>query len=122
MAFAACLLAAIGLFSLMGTHDFMAMKRAQSRAYRYAVKVLGSNPCHMDAGFEFNGYNCYDRSFKPKPGLSWWWVEREDNLLTLGPLPGYTVMKKFPFSRWMGPDGAIHLLQPAAHADDRSVK
>ena len=102
----------IGIFSVLGLHDFMAFKRSLAQADKYLVHKLGANPCNIDGGFEFNGYHCYQNNFKSKKGLSWWWVNREDYLVTLGPLTGYKVLKVFPFQRWMGPQGGVHILYP----------
>jgi hypothetical protein len=102
----------LGLWSTCQVHDFMEIKHSQKKAHDYALQKLGVNPCSMDGGFEFNGYHCYHNDFQPAKGLSWWWVSREDCLVTLGPLPGYRVLKIFPFQRYCGPPGAIHLLQP----------
>jgi len=102
----------LGLWSTCQVHDFMEMKQSQKKAHDYALQKLGANPCSMDGGFEFNGYHCYRNDFQPPKGLSWWWVSREDYLVTLGPLPGYRVLQIFPFQRYCGPSGAIHLLQP----------
>jgi hypothetical protein len=101
----------LGVWSTCQVHDFMEMKRGQKKAHDYALQRLQVNPCFMDGGFEFNGYYCYRNDFQPPEGLSWWWVSREDYLITLGPLPGYRVIQVFPFQRYCGPPGAIHLLQ-----------
>ncbi len=99
-------------FSVSGVHDFMELKRAQKNAVDYLVQEKGVSPCQIDAGFEFNGYHCYDPNFQPAKGLSWWWVHKEDYLLTLGPLPGYDTVRTFPFKRYAGPPGTIHVLKP----------
>ncbi|MHC1745035.1 MAG: glycosyltransferase family 39 protein [Syntrophobacteraceae bacterium] len=101
-----------GAFSVAGSHDFMATRRAAQEAHDHLLVDLKVDPCQVDGGFEFNGYYCYDPHFRPEPGLSWWWVHREDYLTTLGTLPGYEVTATFPFGRWMGPDGAVYLLKP----------
>jgi len=102
----------LGVWSTCQVHDFMELKRSQKQAHDYALRTLRANPCFMDGGFEFNGYYCYRNDFQPRKGLSWWWVSREDYLVTLGPLPGYRVLRIFLFQRYCGPPGAIHLLQP----------
>ncbi len=104
--------ALLAVFSVGGTRDFMEMKRAQAKAQDFLLKELKIAPCRFDGGFEFNGYRCYKKEFEPKEGLSWWWVEREDYLVTLGPLPNYTVVRTFPFTRILGEDGQIHVLRP----------
>lgn len=105
-------LAFMGLFAVTGTHDFMAMKRSLLKAQDYLVSDLRVNPCNVDGGMEFNGYHCYRPDFIPKPGLSWWWVRNEEYLLTMGPLPGYNVARKFPFQRMVGGQAAIYVLRP----------
>jgi hypothetical protein len=109
---AAVPLALMGLFAVTGTHDFMAMKRSLLKAQDYLVSDLRVNPCNVDGGMEFNGYHCYRQDFIPKPGLSWWWVKNEDYLLTMGPLPGYNVVRTFPFQRIVGGKAAIYVLRP----------
>ncbi len=95
----------------------MELKRAQKEAVDYLVQEKAVNPCHVDAGFEFNGYHCYDPDFQPPKGLSWWWVHKEDYVLTLGPLPEYDTVRTFPFKRYAGPPGAIYVLKPNEKGD-----
>lgn len=101
-------------FSVAALHDFMAMKRSQKAAQDYLINELHADPCRVDGGFEFNGYHCYSQDYMERPGLSWWWIKGEDYLITLGPLPGYRVIRRFPFHRLVGSQGAIHVLQPLA--------
>ncbi|MEW6350760.1 MAG: hypothetical protein AB1646_16990 [Thermodesulfobacteriota bacterium] len=104
-------LVGITLFAMFGMRDFMELKRAQVKAQDYVVHELGVDPCHMDGGLEFNGYHCSSKGVNSAARASWWWVGREAYLIALGPLPGYKVVKTFPFNRAIGPDGAIHILR-----------
>lgn len=97
-------------FSVAGTHDFLALKRSLKQAQDYVLFNLGSAPCTFDGGLEFNGYHCYKSDALSGKGLSWWWVEREDYLLTLNPLPGYKSIIQFPFNPYLGEGGRIHIL------------
>ncbi|MGB6065556.1 MAG: hypothetical protein WBG50_12155 [Desulfomonilaceae bacterium] len=101
--------------AVLGTHDFMDMKRSLKQAQDYVVRQLDVKPCEIDGGLEFNGYHCYSPGFKPQNGLSWWWVRKEDCLITLGPLPRYHVVRTFTFKRYIGPDGAVFVLKPQKH-------
>jgi len=112
VALACVFLSGLTVFSIIGTHDFMATKRAALKAHVFLLDDLGVQPCHVDGGFEFNGYYCYRPDFQARPELSWWWVEREDYLVTLGPLPGYQMVRTFPVGRYLGPSGAVYVLQP----------
>jgi len=102
----------LAMVSVPAVRDFMEMKRSLKKAQDYVVRDLKVDPCNVDGGLEFNGYHCYRNDIEPRNGLSWWWVRREDYLLTLGPLPGYRVVRTFPFDRYIGKDGAVHVLQP----------
>lgn len=102
----------IGFFSIAGVHDFMEMKRSLKHAHDYLITELKVNPCDADGGFEFNGYHCYKRGLVSKKGSSWWWVEKEAYLVSLGPLSGYRTVQTFPFGRYLGPDGTVHILRP----------
>jgi hypothetical protein len=108
----------MALFAVLGTHDFMDMKRSQKKAQDYLVHQMNVEPCDMDGGLEFNGYHCYSPDFRPREGLSWWWVRKEDYLITLGPLPDYQVVRSFPFKRYFGQDGAIFVLKPQGKSGD----
>ena len=105
-------LVVFGLFSVTATADFMALKRVQKQALDFVEQDLKIKPCEGDGGMEYNGYHCYDRDFTKRPGLSWWWVVKEDYLVTLGPIQGYEIVRTFPFSRYIGAQAAIHVLKP----------
>ncbi len=109
------MLGLMGVLSVAGTHDFLEMKRAQHRAQQYVITQMNVDPCSFDGGFEFNGYYCYNVHYKPSEGKSWWWVHEEKALLTLGPLPGYKIERVFPFSRVIGPNGAVYVLTPESN-------
>jgi 4-amino-4-deoxy-L-arabinose transferase-like glycosyltransferase len=113
---AGVLLAIVGAFSAVATHDFIATRRAADEAWRYVVGTLGVAPCDFDAGFERSGRHCFQAGFTPRPGMAWWWVQDERVLLTLGPLPGYRTVRTFPIVRRLGPNGAVHVLEASAGA------
>jgi hypothetical protein len=114
---AVVLLLCMAAFSVFGLKDFMTTKRAVHRAHTYLLSTLRVDPCDVDGGFEFNGYHCSERNRQGMDSrYSWWWVERETYLVGLGPLPGYRTLKTFPFSRIIGPDGAVYILQPVNDA------
>ena len=117
------LIVLLGSFSLVCTRDFMETKRAIKSAHDFLLTRMNVNPCNMDGGLEFNGYYCFGRNPATDgpawesqamlmDGRSWWWVAREDYLVSLGPIEGYRTVKTFPFIRLLGRDGAVHVLQP----------
>ncbi|MBI5570785.1 MAG: glycosyltransferase family 39 protein [Desulfomonile tiedjei] len=110
----------MGCFAVSAEHDFMEMKRAQKQAHDYLIHDLRADPCLCDGGMEFNGYHCYKPDFAPVAGLSWWWVSQENYVVTLGPLRGYEVVRTYPFHRYLGSDGAVHLLMPSRNPKSNS--
>ncbi len=109
---AAFVIIIFGLFSVIGVRDFMEIKRAQAKAHSYIINQLQADPCEVDGGFEFNGYHCYDKDHQLIDNMSWWWVKDEDYVVTLGPLNGYQVVRKFPFKRIIGRNSSVFVLAP----------
>ncbi|MCP4575695.1 MAG: hypothetical protein GY846_05375 [Deltaproteobacteria bacterium] len=107
------MLLSLGIFSITGTHDFVAVRRAAHKAHQFILSDLKVDPCKVDGGFEFNGYHCRFRVKEKKPGLSWWWVEDEDYLVSLNILPGYGIIRSYPIKRWLGADGEVYVLKPS---------
>jgi len=69
-------------------------------------------PIDIDGGFEFNGWYLYDLNYIPRLKKSWWWVFRDDFMVTFGPVPEFTEIKRYPFRRWLPPgEGNILVLQ-----------
>jgi hypothetical protein len=110
----------VAIFGVLATRDFMEFKRHQKMAHDFLVNELRMDPCRVDGGFEFNGYHCYDPGFRPAEGLSWWWVREERYLMALGEIPGYRVVERYPFTRWLGRNGAVHVLEPLSEPKDPS--
>lgn len=106
-------LIAMMLFSVLGTRDFIEIRRTVAKANYFLTTHLKANPCDFDGGFEFNGYHCYDMNHRAKSGYSWWWVKNENYVVTLGLLDGYQSVMEFPFKRIIGPNGKVHILKPA---------
>jgi hypothetical protein len=118
------LIVLLGSFSLVCTRDFMETKRAVKSAHDFLLTRMNVDPCNIDGGLEFNGYYCFGRNPATDgpawesqtllmDGRSWWWVAREDYLVSLGPIEGYRTVKTFPFIRLLGRDGAVYVLQPS---------
>lgn len=109
---AGVVLGLMAAFTMIGSHDLLAVRRAALEAQKVVMTELRVAPCDFDGGFEHNGYYCHRPDYQPRPGTAWWWVARERYLIGLGPLEGYRVIRKFPVSsRGLGP-GAVYLLRP----------
>ena len=93
----------IGLFSLSATRDYLAWNRVRWKALHFLTREKNIPPRLIDGGFEFNGWHrpIKKRTFHtPK---SWWWVDRDDYVVTFGPLNGYHTWKTWPFERCLPP-------------------
>ncbi|NTW37606.1 MAG: PAS domain S-box protein, partial [Syntrophobacteraceae bacterium] len=51
----------LGAFSVAATHDFMETRRSAKAAHDFLLQDRRMDPCHVDGGFEFNGYYCCRR-------------------------------------------------------------
>jgi len=90
-----------GVFSVGATHDFLEWNRTRWVALNDLVQSDKISPRKIDGGYEFNGWFLYDAKYKQSPTKSWWWVDDDEYVLTSGPLPGYTEVKRYPVNRWL---------------------
>jgi len=125
-------LALFGVFSVAGTHDYLSWNRVRWQALNNLMQEQHVSPKQMDGGVEFNAWYLYSRSYpnpllsvdidwnkkpesmerKPAPTKSWWWVASDDYVVTFGPVPGFTELKRYPFQRWLPPgEGSVLILQ-----------
>lgn len=95
-------LAAMLAFSVAGTHDYLAWNAARWTALG-TLERSGITSRQIDGGLEYNALRGYDPRFVPVRGKSWWWVSDDEFVVGLGPLPGYDIVRRLPFARWMPP-------------------
>ncbi len=113
-------LAAAGALSVLGTQDYLAWNRARWKALD-RILAQGIPPNRIDGGFEFNGWYGYDRNYRPDPKTdperrSWWWVDRDDVVVALSPLAGYSTQVSDPYPSWLRPNARVYVLQKEPHA------
>ena len=102
----------IAFYGVMGTHDFMEMQRSRWKLLHDLVTIEHVSPEKIDGGFEFNGWYTYSYPKKEVTGKSWWWVIDDSYILTLGPVPGYSIKKTQNFEKWFPPkQSACYLLK-----------
>jgi hypothetical protein len=106
-AIAAGFIAIGGLFALGGTHDYLAWNRARWQALN-DLEQQHISYRNIDGGFEFNGWYAYDPNYREHPPQSWWWVEKDDYVISFGPIDGYDELRRYPFERWI-PPGQAHV-------------
>jgi hypothetical protein len=90
-----------GGFTIGATHDYLSWNRVRWQALHSLMQESQISPNHIDGGFEFNGWYLYDSKYKRTPGKSWWWVDKDDYIISFGPITGYEEVKRYPFRRWL---------------------
>ena len=100
------------LFSVAATKDYLTWNRVRWSALRSLLSEQALTPSDIDGGFEFNGWYLYDPKFYPDNGKSWWWVDNDDYIVSMGPIVGYNVFQKYSFQKWLPPGkGEIFVLR-----------
>jgi hypothetical protein len=108
-------LALYAAFAIAGTHDYLAWNRVRWQALDELVTQQRVSAREIDGGFEFNGWYLYDSEYRITQEKSWWWVARDDFMVTFGPVPGFTELKRYQFRRWLPPgEGDILVLRRTA--------
>jgi len=94
----------LGAFSTMATHDYLAWNRARWQALNDLTIKEKISPKYIDGGFEFNGWYMPGKYTEKEKNRkkSWWWVDKDDYLITFGSIPNYTTIKKYPFDTFLG--------------------
>ena len=91
---------AMVLFSIAGTHDYMAWNRAKLTAFT-ALQEQGISIERIDAGYELTGWHNYGRPAPAHADTSFWWVTDDEYMLTFGPVSGYDVIQTTSYKRWL---------------------
>jgi hypothetical protein len=109
-----------GAFSIAGTHDYLSWNRARWQALNNLTAEQRITADVIDGGFEFNAWYSYDSKYLPTKRRSWWWVFRDDFMVTFGPVPEFAEVRRYPFRRWLPPgEGNILVLQRTPSNDLR---
>ncbi|NHC34289.1 glycosyltransferase family 39 protein [Scytonema millei] len=100
-----------GAFTLGATHDYLSWNRIRWQALNNLMQEFQITPNHIDGGFEFNGWYLYDSKYKPKHNRSFWWVDKDDYVVSFAAFTGYEEVKRYPLKRWLpfGPDKIVVL-------------
>jgi 4-amino-4-deoxy-L-arabinose transferase-like glycosyltransferase len=103
-------LGAFALFSVAGTHDYLAWNRARWGALTDLMNVYKIAPEKIDGGYEFNGMYLFNPYYHESRDKSWYWVGGDDVVVSFGTLPGYKVAAAYPYRAWMPPRRAYILV------------
>lgn len=110
------LLVPFAVLSVGGTHDYMTWNRTRWQALNELTKTV--SPLDIDGGLEFNGWVSYDPQFRDRGGVvlgtvpNHRMVHNRFYAVTLSPVEGYDIVKRYPFTRWLPPgQGEILVLK-----------
>ncbi len=104
----------IAVFSVTATHDYLSWNRARWRALGHLTKEKNITPNEINGGFEFNGWHRPVKERTYGAFKSWWWVDKENYLVTFGKMDGFKVMETYPYSRFLPPGkDSIFILEKA---------
>ncbi|HEY2773482.1 MAG TPA: glycosyltransferase family 39 protein [Candidatus Binatia bacterium] len=111
---------AMALYSVAGTHDYLAWNRARWGLLS-ELESKGIDATHIDGGFEYNAERLAAR-LRTSPTdaqaaagqdalhKSWWWVVDDEWIVAFGPLAGYDEAASREYPRWLLPGKARVLL------------
>jgi hypothetical protein len=114
-----------GGFTIGATHDYLSWNRFRWQALNDLLNDRKVLPNYIDGGYEFNGWYLYNpndtyaqlSNTKPeKPDQSWWYIDRDDYMITFGSLHNYEELKRYPTGRWLpfGPETIFVLRKKVA--------
>ena len=109
------LLLFMGIYSVGGTHDYLAWNKARWKALGF-LENEHISPSKIDGGFEYNGWHqTYHRNPINPYAKSWWFVDEDDYAVAFQPYHNYGVKAVFPYKRLlsMSMDTVYALQRPA---------
>jgi len=102
----------IACFSIIGTHDYLSWNRARWKAINYLLEEKKISPHQIDGGFEFNGYYKTGPRRPENSKISWWFVDKDDYIISFGKIEGYSSIKSYSFPYLLiGTNNKIEILK-----------
>jgi hypothetical protein len=102
-----------GVFSIAGTHDYLSWNRTRWQALNNLMTEQRLSVQDIDGGYEFNGWYLHEQKDRENAGPeAYWWTTGADFRVSLGPVPGYSELRRYQFRRWLPPaEGNILVLR-----------
>jgi len=89
------------LFTIGGTHDYLAWNKARWNALNHLL-AEGITANEIDGGYEFNGwYQTNDVNPDNRFSKSWWFVDDDRYAIAFTTYKNYEVMKAYPFNSYL---------------------
>ena len=110
MPIALSLMLLYGGFTVGVTHDYLALNRIRWQALNTLTTEQKVSPNDIDGGYEFNGWYLYNPKDTyainfikdpARPDKSWWYVDKDDYMITFKPLAGYKELQLYQTERWL---------------------
>jgi Dolichyl-phosphate-mannose-protein mannosyltransferase len=96
-ALSALVCATLVVYSVLGTHDYLAWNRVRWQALTDLERSGAADFRSVDGGFEYNGLRGYDERYQPPPEKSWWWVHDDAYVVSFGRIEGYEPVKRYKY-------------------------
>ena len=96
-ALSALVCATLVVYSVLGTHDYLAWNRVRWQALTDLERSGAADFRSVDGGFEYNGLRGYDGRYQPPPEKSWWWVHDDAYVVSFGRIEGYEPVKRYEY-------------------------
>ncbi len=93
----------IAIFSVTATHDYLSWNSARWAALDHLTKEKNITPNEINGGFEFNGWHRPAKERTYGAFKSWWWVDKENYLVTFGKMGGFKKIETYPYYRFLPP-------------------
>lgn len=116
---AVIVLAIWAMISIGGTRDYMTWNRVRWQALHELMQDRNVPPEEINGGHEFNGlylYDNYPERLATQEAAWRSWVVRDTYQIGFGPVPGYTIIKEYPYWHWFPPHTQRIVVMQKTHA------
>lgn len=83
-------------FSVAATKDYLNTHRTKLEAFEY-LRSENIGMDRIDAGFELNGWYNFQKNYESPDGISFWWVNDDEYVISFGKIEGYRKLKSYSF-------------------------
>ena len=101
----------LGGFSFFTTSDYLIFHKTKFLAIDSLIKSKNITSQNIDGGYEYNGYYNYSEGYVASASKSWWWVEDDTYIITLGPVSGYSILNEYKLKQFFPYSSSIFVLK-----------